>query len=87
MKLVSLSGKAAPAATMTLVKTVLLSDVVMIFAPGIALGAESQRRGPLATRRPTYFTPWGPSRFRASARAPRWRWSAPPKTRKERGRQ
>ena len=45
MKPVNLSKSAAPAAAMTLVKTALVSGVLMAFAPGIVLGQAMEKKG------------------------------------------
>ena len=45
MKLMSLSGTTVPTAAMTLVKTALLSGVLMAFAPGVGLAEPVPKTG------------------------------------------
>jgi hypothetical protein len=45
MSLMNLS----PAAAMTLVKSALLSGVLMTFAPGVVLGQQMEKKGPHPT--------------------------------------
>jgi hypothetical protein len=59
MKLISLSGTAAPAAAMALVKTGLLSGVLLACAPGIVLGAEIAKKGATSYTSHYVFHPLG----------------------------
>ena len=45
MKLINLSGTAVPTATMTLVKTALLSGALVAFAPGVVLAEPVPKKG------------------------------------------
>jgi len=59
MKPMHLNMIAVPAAAMTLVKTALLSGVLVLFAPGVVLGAEFAKKGSTSYTSHYVFHPLG----------------------------